>query len=129
MRILIDNHIGIEVAARWAKAGDGNPDELVLPYEEMDKLVTAWVAGDPSRRGSHYEDGIHGDLGTFILAWVVRNNSSLAMGAVSPWWDGRQIVDAYPLAVLASELGEGVLQWGDEIDEPVDDTKWDDGSW
>lgn len=126
MRILIDNHIGIEVEARWAKAADGDPDELVLPFLENAKLMDAWVAGDPAHRSYRYgADESDDEPGVLIVAWVARNNGSLVMGDVNPWWNG-YTHNAYPLEALSSELGIDTLKWGAEIDEPVDAGGWED---
>jgi len=126
MRILIDNNIGIEVAAYWAKS-DTEDLELVLPFSENAKVLDAWQAADPAHRSYCYGNGDSDtEPATLIVAWVSRGNGSLVLSDVEPWWDGSMILNAYPLEYLSTELGIDVLKWGAEIDEPVDAGRWED---
>lgn len=125
MRILIDDHIGVEVEARWAKSEDGEP-ELVVPFLENVKIMEAWLAADPAHRNYRYGGSENDtDADVLIVAWVAKHNGSLVMGDVNPWWDGTTELNAYPLNALAGELGD-VLKWGAAIDEPVDAGGWED---
>lgn len=124
MRILIDNHQGVEVDALWSKNEDGEL-VLVLPFLENAKVMEAWQAADPAHRsyryGGDYDDR---EPNALIVAWVARHNGSLVMADVDPHWDGVGTINAYPLNALSQALGVDVLKWGDEINEWVFAEKW-----
>lgn len=126
MRILIDNHQGIEVVGQWAKSEEGEL-VLVLPFLENAKVMEAWQAADPAHRSYRYGgDQDDHDACTLIVAWVARNNGSLVMADIDPHYDGVGTVNAYSLDALSEALGVDVLKWGAEIDESVDAGGWED---
>lgn len=126
MRILIDDHQGIEVTGRWSKNED-EEDVLVLPFLENAKVMEAWQAADPAHRSYRYGTGPDDtDPCTLIVAWVARNNGALVMADVDPHYDGSDTLNAYALDELGGALGIDVLKWGAEIDEPVDAGGWED---
>lgn len=126
MRILIDNHQGIEVTGQWAKNEEGEL-VLVLPFLENAKVMDAWQAADPAHRSYRYGDvSSDSDPSVLIVAWIARNNGSLVMADIEPHYDGVGDINAYALDDLSEALGIDVLKWGAAIDEPVDAGGWED---
>lgn len=117
MRILIDNHIGIEVRELvTSSAEDGRA--VVLDFDESYKLLEAWVAADPAHRNYRYgTDESAAEPDNIIVAYVQGHNGSLVMETIAPFWDGSYTLNAYDLEVIRQAFPVDAVQWGEAIGE------------
>lgn len=117
MRILIDNHIGIEVRELvTSSTEDGRA--VVLDFDESYKLLEAWVAADPAHRKYRYgmDDSADGP-DNIIVAYVQGHNGSLVMETIEPFWNGSHTLNAYDIDAIRQAFPVGAIQWGEDIGE------------